>query len=158
MRVFRGAMALPLDDTVNRNTLRYFNYQEFDSPDFPGSGVVYMRDDFLKMLDDVRHHSGFPFLVNSGYRTRKYNESLKGSSSDSAHIYGKASDIHMPSLEHMRKAVNVARSVGFKRIGQYRTASGNWFIHLDNDWTKAFQEEWAFDLWGSENKRVDLWV
>ena len=48
-------------------SLKYFKYEEFDSPDVSGSGK-YMDADFLKMLDNARDIAGIPFKINSGWR------------------------------------------------------------------------------------------
>ena len=45
--------------------LRFFKYEEFDSPDVHDSGR-YMDADFLAMLDNAREIAGIPFKINSG--------------------------------------------------------------------------------------------
>ena len=45
--------------------MKYFNYDEFDSPDAPGSGNL-MEADFLEMLDRAREISGIPYIITSG--------------------------------------------------------------------------------------------
>ena len=40
--------------------MKYFTYQEFDSPDEPGSGKN-MNADFLDLLDHAREEAEIPF-------------------------------------------------------------------------------------------------
>ena len=50
--------------------LRYFQYDEFDSPDMPGSGYGYMDREFLQCLDEARDIAGVKFKILSGYKKR----------------------------------------------------------------------------------------
>ena len=76
--------------------MRWFNYEEFDSPDQPGSGHL-MCDSFLDMIDEARTLAGIPFAVTSGYRTEAHQAKLKRqgykTSPTSAHLLGRAADI-----------------------------------------------------------------
>ena len=54
--------------------LRYFTFDEFDSPDYPGSGYKYMDREFVDCLDEARDIAGIQFKINSGYRTPKVNK------------------------------------------------------------------------------------
>ena len=47
--------------------LKHFTYEEFDSPDLPGSGFANMDRNFLEMLDYAREIAGIPFKINSAY-------------------------------------------------------------------------------------------
>ena len=109
--------------------LRYFNINEFDSPDAPGSGAN-MDADFLRMIDVARGIAGIPFKINSGFRTVARNKSV-GGTSNSSHLKGMAADIHCTDSVSRLKIVNAAFSVGFTRIGIAKT-----FIHIDNDDSK----------------------
>ena len=57
---------------------KYFDYEEFDSPDIQGSGQM-MEDEILEMIDKVREIYGKPIHINSGYRTPKHNAAVGGS-------------------------------------------------------------------------------
>ena len=48
--------------------MKWFTYEEFDSPDVPGSGHQ-MREEFLDKLDQAREIAGVPFRINSGMRS-----------------------------------------------------------------------------------------
>ena len=53
--------------------LKHFTYDEFDSPDSPGSGEKYMDREFVECLDEARDIAGIQFKINSGYRTPEHN-------------------------------------------------------------------------------------
>ena len=115
-----------------RYTPTYFDYDEFDSPDKPGSGSQ-MNDKLLQALDYVRQQLERPLSVNSGYRTEEHNKHV-GGVPDSQHLLGNAADISIDSQE-MGDAIEYwfldycGPKVG---IGRYNT-----FIHLDVRNTKA---------------------
>ena len=52
--------------------LRYFTYEEFDSPDVQGSGQM-MSKDLILILESVREQLGKPVVITSGYRTPAHN-------------------------------------------------------------------------------------
>ena len=52
--------------------MKWFTYEEFNSPDVPGSGHQ-MRDEFLDKLDLARGIAGVPFRINSGMRSYDHN-------------------------------------------------------------------------------------
>ena len=81
--------------------LRHFTFEEFDSPDSPGSGEKYMDREFLDCLDEARDIAGVQFKINSGYRTPAHNRKVGGVST-SSHLIGRAADIHCTlSLIHI---------------------------------------------------------
>lgn len=107
--------------------LKYFTFEEFDSPDAPGSGEKYMDREFLECLDEARDIAGVQFKINSGYRTPAHN--LKcGGVSTSSHLIGRAADIHCTHTEKRLKIIEALSMVGFRRFGIAST-----FIHVDND-------------------------
>ena len=117
--------------------MRYFNIEEFDSPDEPGSGQ-YMDDDFLEMLDKARQFAGIPFVINSGYRTKAHNAKV-GGLKNSAHLDGFAADIRCHGSRERMYIVGALLEAGFNRIG-----IGNGFIHVDNDPTKPEDVIWTY--------------
>lgn len=135
------------------NEIRFFSPSEFDSPDLPGSGAEMMQEAFVRMLDQARFVAGFPFVVNSGYRSEAHNVRV-GGVLDSSHLHGLAADIHADNYHQLVQLVNALRSAGFKRIGQYYTAAGNYFVHVDFDASKPYQGEWAYE----RGKGVGLFV
>ena len=117
--------------------MKYFNIEEFDSPDEPGSGQ-YMDDEFLEMLDNARHLAGIPFIINSGYRTKAANRDA-GGLKNSAHLDGFAADIRCNASRERMYIVGALLEAGFNRIG-----IGNGFIHVDNDPTKPEDCIWVY--------------
>lgn len=61
-------------------------------------------------LQNVRIHYGEPINISSGLRCKKHNAELKGSSKDSGHLKGKASDCYIKNFsstfEHRKELVN----------------------------------------------------
>lgn len=88
-----------------------------------------MDREFLFLLDELRAKCGFPFHVNSGYRTKEHNQKIKGKTR-SAHLKGRAADIRARNGRQRFLIIRFAMELGFKRIGVARS-----FIHLDNDGT-----------------------
>lgn len=109
-------------------SLKYFKYEEFDSPDVPDSGR-YMDADFLAMLDNAREIAGIPFRINSGWRTIEHNQEV-GGKPGSSHIVGKAVDIAIRNSRERSIILSALQQAGFNRFGVGKT-----FIHVDNDGT-----------------------
>tara|TARA_R100000742_G_C4278120_1_gene100612 strand:+ start:1330 stop:1764 length:435 start_codon:yes stop_codon:yes gene_type:complete len=123
--------------------IKFFKLSEFDSPDSPGSGQN-MDLDFVRKLDICREIAGVSFKINSGYRTKQYNEDLKKrgykASNNSAHLKGLAADISTPNSEIRYKILSaIIRCNFFNRIG-----IGNSFIHVDTDNTKTPEVCWHY--------------
>ena len=55
------------------NRLKWFKIEEFASPDDLTSGTM-MEEEFLERLDLARDIAGFPFIVNSGFRSIAHNK------------------------------------------------------------------------------------
>lgn len=116
---------------------KHFDVSEFDSPDKEGSGS-YMEHDFLEMLDCARDIAGFPFIINSGFRTIEHNKAVGGSGS-SSHLLGWAADIHVTSSRKRFILIEALLDAGFTRIGIAET-----FIHVDNDPEKQRNLIWTY--------------
>lgn len=102
--------------------LKYFKPHEFTM----GGQQVFdkMDKDFLERLDRVRHYCGFPFKINSSYRSSEYNKKI-GGVDKSTHTYGLAVDVHCTDGVRRARLVKVALEFGLS-VGVYKT-----FIHLD---------------------------
>ncbi len=113
--------------------LKYFNYEEFDSPDEDGSGLPTtdggkMSISFLHKLDEARAIAGVPFKITSGYRSEKHNATV-GGRVGSSHLKGVAVDIHCNNSADRTKIINALVKVGLgRRIGIAKT-----FLHTDDD-------------------------
>ena len=117
--------------------MRYFTYEEFDSPDVPGSGHQ-MRDEFLEKLDLARGIAGVPFRINSGMRSYDWNRRV-GGSENSSHLTGWAADISATSSNRRFLIVKALMEVGFTRIG-----IGDTFVHVDSDVDKIENCIWLY--------------
>ena len=107
-------------------SIRYFKFNEFESPDIKGSGIN-MDVGFLQMLDNARHIAQIPFEINSGYRSEKHNKKVGGKKS-SSHLSRFACDISCKDSATRSKIVVSLAKAGFNRIGIAES-----FIHVDND-------------------------
>lgn len=121
---------------IDWNKYPNFSREEFDSPDVLGSGSN-MEPVFLDLLQKIRTEANVPFVINSGYRTRKHNKNV-GGKLDSAHLKGYAADIACPNSTMRHKILKAAFKFDVPRIGIYPT-----FIHLDNDPTLIQEVTWA---------------
>tara|TARA_R100001086_G_scaffold200132_1_gene116424 strand:- start:1340 stop:1702 length:363 start_codon:yes stop_codon:yes gene_type:complete len=119
--------------------LRYFEYSEFDSPDLPGSGKMYMDLVFLEILDQVRFMFCEPIYINSGYRTKKHNDSLPNSSPDSSHLKGLAVDIKCTNSRDRYTLINLFITHKVTRFGISKN-----FLHVDMDKSKAQNLIWTY--------------
>lgn len=113
--------------------LKYFNYEEFDSPDEDGSCLPTtdggkMSISFLHKLDEARAIAGVPFKITSGYRSEKHNATV-GGRVGSSHLKGVAVDIRCNNSADRTKIINALVKVGLgRRLGIAKT-----FLHTDDD-------------------------
>jgi len=117
--------------------MKYFNYEEFDSPDIQGSGQL-MDPKLLDMIDEAREIYGKPIRVNSGYRTSSHNLKVGGKSS-SSHLKGLAIDVACKKSDDRFEMLTALLEVGFNRIGVAGT-----FIHVDIDKDKTQNVIWTY--------------
>ncbi len=117
--------------------MKYFNYEEFDSPDVQGSGQL-MDKKLLEMLDQVREMYGKPIHVTSGYRTKAHNRDV-GGVTGSSHLKGLAVDIACITSSDRYKLLYALIKVGFNRIGVAKT-----FVHIDIDKDKSDNVIWTY--------------
>ena len=115
--------------------LKYFDFEEFDSPDLKGSGLPVedggkMSLDFLHKLDEARAIAGVPFKITSAYRTEKHNLTVGGRvGSSHAKTPCKAVDIFCKTSGDRTKIINALVKVGLSR----RMGIAKNFIHTDDD-------------------------
>ena len=118
--------------------LKYFTLKEFDSPDEPGSGSK-MDKKFLEKLDYARLNAGVPFKINSGYRSKHWNNKVLKARIGSSHLKGLAADIHCVNSRERSLIVKSLLDVGINRIGIAKT-----FIHCDVDKQKDQDVIWLY--------------
>ena len=116
---------------------KYFKIEEFESPDVPGSGDM-MDLDLLERLDVARDVAGFPFIINSGYRSVAHNKKV-GGVTNSSHLLGLAVDIHCTDSRKRYILIDALLAAGFTRIGLAST-----FIHADVDQEKNQCVIWTY--------------
>ncbi len=127
----------------------HFTYEEFDSPDVPGSGKKFMDKELIRRLDAARSATkssefpnGVPFKILSGYRTKTHNSTV-GGVTNSTHLDGLGVDIDY-TTEAEKVAILIAlRKLDFKRFG-IRTGSSGSSIHVDIDPTKSQYVVWGY--------------
>ena len=116
---------------------KYFNYEEFNSPDLDDSGKK-VSDELISMLDVARKKYGKSISINSGYRTPEHNAKV-GGTPNSSHLKGLAADIKCVNSTDRFRLEGILREVGFKRIG-----IGETFIHIDIDKDKSQNVLWTY--------------
>ena len=127
------------DLSRNYKSLKYFNSNEFDSPDDIGSGEN-MCPEFLYKLDLARGMAKIPFKINSGYRTPKHNTKVGGvKNSSHINIPCNAADIHVQDSNARFMILNSLIAQGFTRFG-----IGKNFIHVDSDKQKSPNVIWQY--------------
>ena len=89
-----------------------------------GTGEILVNVPALQALDKFRKEIGVPFSPNSAYRSEAHNSAV-GGAVKSRHRTGDAFDIPL-AVGTKEEIIRVARLVGFKGIGVYKT-----FIHID---------------------------
>ena len=117
--------------------MKYFSYDEFDSPDEIGSGK-HMDQDLLVMIDRARALYGKPIVVTSGFRTESHNKKVGGVKS-SSHLKGLAIDVACIRSKDRFEMLTALLEVGFNRIGVAST-----FIHVDIDKNKSQNVIWTY--------------
>jgi hypothetical protein len=127
--VVKYAMKVIVTVKIPIKTWKYFKLTE--STGSNGHTVAELNKELVDKLDIVRDICGFPFVINSGYRTVKENSLLKDSVTDSAHTLRLAVDIKCTDSTKRMKIVSSAFLNGFKRMGIAPT-----YIHLDLDQNK----------------------
>lgn len=110
---------------------RYFELSEFacQGQDCCG-GESRMDHDFVHLLDHMRHQTGFPWPISSGYRCPRHNSRVSRTGLTGPHTTGRAVDVRVfgaQAHEITRIALlNGITGLGSKQHGDTR------YLHLDN--------------------------
>lgn len=118
-------------------TAKYFSEREFQKC-VPACSLQNMQQHTMDRLDRARMMAGIPFVLNSAYRSRKY-ELAKGRTGTGAHTSGCAVDIRCNSDANRYKIVEALLLAGFTRIGIGKT-----YVHADDDITKTQNVIWHY--------------
>jgi len=113
--------------------MKYFLLSEFDCKE---TGENKMQPEFLQRLELLREACGFPFIINSGYRSIKHSAEVK-KSKGGTHTQGIASDIKVSNGVERRAIVEAAISLGFGGIGVADS-----FVHVDT--RKSARVIWCY--------------
>lgn len=122
-----------------------FNKREFDSKD--GSA---MPADILKNVKELaanlqvlRDFVGKPITINSGYRSKAYNATIRGAASNSQHIYGCAADIVVQGMKPEKVGQIIENLINQGKMKQGGLAIYDTFVHYDTRGNKA---RWDYRL------------
>lgn len=106
---------------------------------FSAKEIVGLKPELVQLLDKMRGECGFPFIINSGFRTVEENNKLKDAVNDSSHTLGLAVDLKCLTSDKRFKIIESAIKNGITRIGV-----GSTFIHLDIDGSKPQMVTWLY--------------
>lgn len=102
------------------------DYTDFESPDEPGSWQN-MDYEFIYTLMELRKRVDLPFIITSGYRSKRHNKKV-GGVEGSSHRKGYAVDIKCTNGYFRLRIIKEALALGIRRIGVSKN-----FIHIDID-------------------------
>lgn len=91
-----------------------------------GCGENLIKDEIVKLCNEIQNEVGGSLTINSGYRCKTHNSSV-GGKSNSQHLLGNAADIscsNIPNLKKVCKRMQAASKIG--GLGLYPT-----FVHID---------------------------
>lgn len=123
-------------DLANPSRVHYFNELKrfsYFMRDYRTGSVKNVDPNLLNILHNIKVKTGTkkPFLVLSGYRTKKTNNMLRREGHKAAlhslHIQAKAIDITLQDRS-VREIANVARGLKMGGVGEYKN---NHFVHVD---------------------------
>ena len=91
--------------------------------------LILIQPRALDALQDVRGRLGVPMVINSGYRSPRYNERI-GGATRSKHVQGIAFDVSMTNQPDVKRFYRLALAAGFRGFGFYPPGEGE-FMHID---------------------------
>ena len=97
----------------------------------PCCGRVKIEDKLVKALQKLRDLAGSPIRITSGYRCPDHNARI-GGAVNSAHLFGKASDIIIEGYTLVEMFLLAEQIDEFRKGGIGLYPEGN-FLHLDID-------------------------
>jgi len=118
------------------NKQSYFTEQEIECK--CGCGFKEVQLLFLRKMNDLRYHFGYPIRPTSWCRCEVHNLAVGGSKT-SSHPKGWACDMDMPTDLTKYQIIYYAAKLGFRGIGIAKT-----FIHLDDDPVKPENRIWFY--------------
>ncbi|MFJ1330276.1 YcbK family protein [Capnocytophaga canimorsus] len=94
-----------------------------------------------KELQVLRDYLGKKITINSGYRSKAYNATLKGASPKSQHLLGKAADIVIEGMTPKKVAETIEKLIAQGKMKQGGIGIYKTFTHYDIRGVKA---RWDF--------------
>lgn len=118
-------------------TAKYFSEKEFKAC-VPSCSLQDMQQHTMARLDNAREIAGIPFVLNSAYRSVKW-EKAHNRTGTGAHSHGCGVDIRCNTSRNRLKIVMACLQAGFTRIGIGKT-----YIHVDDDPEKDQNVMWHY--------------
>ena len=116
---------------MRHQILEYFNPIDFNCGCGCGRGLDYMATAILNRLYKARVLADVPFIINSAFRCKLHNSTIRRASPNSSHCLGFAVDIKAGDSAVRYRLIKGAILAGFERIGVY-----DWGVHVDVDSSK----------------------
>lgn len=107
----------------------HFHAREFGCT---GETAIFVGQELLEVLEDIRDHFGRPVYINSGYRNKKHNAEV-GGEYDSQHLLGIAADIRVEGWTP-QEVYNYLDKLYPETYGLGLYSN---FVHIDTRYTKA---------------------
>ena len=101
---------------------KYFKIEDFACRE---TGENEISVDFIHSLDQLREACNFPFIVTSGYRSKKHSVEKRKPNGGGMHTKGIASDIKVSGGAQRLAIVKHASAMGMS-VGVAKT-----FVHVD---------------------------
>lgn len=121
----------------------HFTKKEFECQD--GSAMPLQALENVKQLAQqlqvLRDFTGKKITINSGYRSKKYNATLKEASPNSQHLLGKAADIVIEGMTPKQVAETIENLIKEGKMKQGGIGIYKTFTHYDIRGVKA---RWDF--------------
>lgn len=119
-------------DSATTQVSPHFKVREFACQD--GTDPVFIDQDLINLLEQIRTHFNAPITINSGYRNPSHNKKV-GGATYSQHVYGKAADIVVKGIAPATVAAYVETLIpNSGGIGTYSS-----WVHVD---TRAKKSRW----------------
>ena len=116
-----------------------FRVREFRCRD--GSDPIFVDDELVSILQQIREHFGKPLTITSAYRTPAHNKT-SGGAAYSQHLYGRAADFKVAGIAPDVVAAYAEQLLPDRGgIGVYPPKAGrpNGWVHID---TRPEKSRW----------------
>ena len=116
-----------------------FRVREFRCRD--GSDPIFVDDELVSILQQIREHFGKPLTITSAYRTPAHNKT-SGGAAYSQHLYGRAADFKVAGIAPDVVAAYAEQLLPDRGgIGVYPPKAGRaeGWVHID---TRASKSRW----------------